>query len=95
VHIISKQNKRDYSNLCNFRPKSVVNIFAKVFEKVILGRLKWHAHQYNWFHENQHGFIPGRSTETAAHQLTNPTADKLHRVWFYETLSPGSSLLGH
>jgi hypothetical protein len=71
VHIISKQNKSDYSNLCNFRPISVVDIFAKVFEKVILGRLKWHAHQHSWFHDNQHGFIPGRSTETAAHQLTN------------------------
>jgi ribonuclease HI len=71
VHIISKQNKSDYSNLCNFRPISVVNIFAKIFEKVILGRLKWHAYQHSWFHDNQHGFIPGRSTETAAHQLTN------------------------
>jgi hypothetical protein len=71
VHIISKKNKSDYSNLSNFRPISVVNILAKVFEKIILGRLKWHANQCNWFHDNQHGFIPGRSTETAAHHLTN------------------------
>jgi hypothetical protein len=71
VHIISKQNKSDYSNLSNFRPISEVNILAKVLEKIILGRLKWHANQCNWFHDNQHGIIPGRSTETAAQQLTN------------------------
>ena len=33
--------------------------------------MKWHANEGTWFNINQHGFIEGKSTETAAHALVD------------------------
>ena len=66
ISIIPKQNKTHYETPENFRLISVLPALGKVFEKIILGRLKWHANEGTWFNINQHGFIEGKSTETAA-----------------------------
>jgi hypothetical protein len=36
-----------------------------------LGRLNWHARDCDWLSEEQHGFLAGKSTETATHSLTS------------------------
>ena len=71
ISIIPKQNKTHYETPENFRLISVLPALGKVFEKIILGRLKWHANEGTWFNINQHGFIEGKSTETAAHALVD------------------------
>ena len=71
VVVIGKPNKQDYTSLNSFRPISLVGNFAKIFEKIILGRLYWTAHKFEWLSSNQHGFREGRSTDTAAHSLTS------------------------
>jgi ribonuclease HI len=48
---------------------SVLPIFSKLLERVILNRLKWFATEEQWFSHFQHGFREGKSTESAAHQL--------------------------
>ena len=63
--------KSSYDTLSSFRPISLGNSFAKIFEKVILGRLQWHAKRGNWVSDNQHGFMDGKSTETAVHSLVD------------------------
>jgi hypothetical protein len=69
VVIIGKPNKTDYESLNSFRPISLVNNLAKILEKVILSRLQWHSSQLSWISANQHGFSPGKSTESAGHAL--------------------------
>ena len=71
VSVIPKPGKPDYSSLSSFRPISVVNAFSKGLEKIILTRLQWLAEEGNWFSDHQHGFRPGRSTESAAHDLVH------------------------
>jgi hypothetical protein len=71
VLIIGKPNKPSYDSLNSFRPISLINNFAKILEKIILGRLQWFAKNENWFSSNQHGFTDGRSTESACHSLTS------------------------
>ncbi len=71
VTVIGKPNKLDYSSLNSFRPISVANCMAKILEKIILGRLMWFARSSNWLSDSQHGFLEGRSTETAAHSLVS------------------------
>ncbi len=71
VLIIGKPNKPSYDSLNSLRPISLINNFAKILEKIILGRLQWFAKNENWFSSNQHGFTDGRPTESACHSLTS------------------------
>ena len=43
VLIIGSPNKPSYVSLNSFRPISLINNFAKILEKIILGRLQWLA----------------------------------------------------
>ena len=49
----------------------MLNLLGKIFEKIIHKRLLWYAEKDNWLSERQHGFMEGRSTETAILKLTN------------------------
>jgi hypothetical protein len=64
-----KPNKLDYSSLNSFRPISLVSNFAKIFEKVVLGRLLWFTNAHEWLNDCQHGFRENRSTDSAAHSF--------------------------
>ena len=57
VLIIGKICKSSYDTLSSFRPIRLGNSFAKIFEKVISGRLQWHAKRGNWVSDNQQGFM--------------------------------------
>jgi hypothetical protein len=71
ITIIQKPNKSNYELLENYRPISVLPTFSKIFERIILSRLKWIAAEGRWFNPGQHGFREGCSTETAAHDLVH------------------------
>jgi hypothetical protein len=71
ITIIQKPNKSNYELLESYRPISVLPTFAKIFERIILSRLKWIAAEGSWFNPGQHGFREGCSTETAAHDLVH------------------------
>ena len=69
VRVIRKQNKRNYSDRKSYRPISVINATGKILEAILLRRLSTVASENNWISHRQHGFVPKRSTETAAHRL--------------------------
>ena len=71
ITIIQKPNKTNYELLENYRPISVIPTFSKIFERIMLSRLKWHAVEEKWFNEGQHGFREGYSTESAIHYLVH------------------------
>ena len=47
-----------------YRPVSLTSHIMKVFEKVIKRNIMTHLFQHNLINPEQHGFIPGRSTQT-------------------------------
>nr|CAH0112580.1 unnamed protein product [Daphnia galeata] len=59
------------SFLSHGNPLNLINNLAKVIEKIVLSRLQWHSSTDRWLSPNQHGFMAGRSTESAGHALVS------------------------
>ena len=51
--------------LSNYRPISVLNIFSKIFERLMCNKLIQFFYQYNVLYQNQFGFRQGHSTHNA------------------------------
>jgi hypothetical protein len=68
VPIFKGGSKNDTSN---YRPISIVSIFAKIFEIIIASRLQDHLIINNLIHANQFGFVKKSSTTSAATNLVN------------------------
>lgn len=62
----------------NYRPISLINNLAKIFEKVLKSRLQDFLHKYNIISDNQYGFRPGMSTNMAVYKLTSLINKSLH-----------------
>lgn len=61
----------------NYRPISVLSVFSKVFEKVILTEVWKYLKKFNIIHDNQHGFRENHSTETATFNFVQYIHDQL------------------
>lgn len=55
----------DASNICNYRPISILPALGKVIEKAVAKRLITFLENNNLLSDNQHGFRQKHSTETA------------------------------
>ena len=81
VTVLKKPNKDSYKSVKSFRPISVLNSLGKIFEKILYERLMWLSTEGKWFGENQHGFRPGKSTESAMHSFAHTVeTNKKNRV---------------
>ena len=70
VIFIPKPGKDSYISPKSFQPISLSNYFLKALERLCVWRVDY-ALQYSPLHANQHGFLPGRSTESAISATTN------------------------
>ena len=61
----------DAENIGNYRPISLLPILSKILEKVIANQLTDFLESNKLLAENQHGFRPNLSTETALLTVTN------------------------
>jgi Reverse transcriptase (RNA-dependent DNA polymerase) len=66
-------------HICNYRPISVINTFAKIFEKCLKVRLVNFLEKNNILHNRQYGFKPGFSTNDAMLDLIGTVKDILER----------------
>ena len=82
--IVPVHKKEDESLVNNYRPISLLPIFAKVFERVIYNSLFNYFLHYKLFTTSQSGFLPGDSCITQLLSITheiqsafddNPTVD--------------------
>lgn len=63
------KNKGDETDMNNYRSISVLSPIAKVFEKIIYNQIFNYFNSNKLLVDNQHGFRPGRSCETALHGI--------------------------
>lgn len=75
--IIPKPNKNTYNELSSFRPIGLINVFAKLLEKLIIGRLTYYMANNNKASNMQYGFKQQTSTIQAIHSALEQI--KLHK----------------
>ena len=63
--------------LNNYRPISVLNIFSKIFERLMYNKLIKFLDKYNILDQNQFGFRQGHSTHHALITLVNKITKSL------------------
>ena len=68
--VIPVYKKGDETQIENYRPISLLSCFSKIFEKVMSNRITEHMLENNLINNNQHGYLKGRSTQTALFQFT-------------------------
>jgi Reverse transcriptase (RNA-dependent DNA polymerase) len=83
--VIPIYKKGQKSQLNNYRPISILPVFSKILEKIVANRLLNFLQQHDILAKNQHGFLPGKSTDSAAAELL----DKV-----YNSLDQGHDTLG-
>ena len=83
----------------NYRPISVLPVFAKVLERVIFNRIYSFLDSQNTLSDNQYGFRKGLSTEmaliTAIDYITDSLDKKFHTVGVFLDLKPGYCFYKH
>jgi len=67
------------TNLTNYRPISLLNVFSKLFEKAIKTRLLNYLEENNLLPTSQFGFRKGLGTEDALAHLTNEINNNLDK----------------
>lgn len=71
VKVLQKPNKPDYRDPNSYRPISLLSVFAKILEKLLINRIMDLLRKNNQISVNQYGFTPQMSTEDALHSLKN------------------------
>ncbi len=61
----------DAENVNNYRPISLLPIISKILEKIVASQLMYYLEKKNLLSNNQHGFRPKLSTETALTVVTD------------------------
>ena len=61
---IHKGGKKSKLKPENYRPVSLTSHIMKIFERVIVTYIIQHLMEKQLFNKNQHGFIPGKSTQS-------------------------------
>ena len=69
--IMIPKKQKSKLNPINYRPISLLEPIAKLFESIINRRIKWYLEDTNLLHDCQFGFRPNRSTHTSLHVMTN------------------------
>ena len=70
-HVVPVFKSGDIENIGNYRPISLLPILSKVLEKIVAIQLMTFLESNRLLTDNQHGFRPNLSTETALLKVTN------------------------
>jgi len=70
IKVIKKAGKTDYRQTSSYRPISLLSVFAKVLEKLLISRIMHYSRSNRLLNNKQYGFMPQKSTEDALHSMT-------------------------
>jgi hypothetical protein len=82
IKVIRKPNKEDYRQTSSYRPISLISVFGKIYEKLIISRIMHFLRINQQLSDKQYGFTPQTSTEDALHSLINFIKDAFQRKGF-------------
>jgi ribonuclease HI len=71
IKVIRKSGNRDYTKPNAYRPISLLSVFAKILEKLLINRINYYLNINGLLNENQYGFTPQKSTTDAIHSAVN------------------------
>jgi hypothetical protein len=71
VKILKKPNKADYTSPKSYRPISLLSVFAKVLEKLLINRINYYLGSKSLLNSKQYGFRPQKSTIDALINVKN------------------------
>jgi hypothetical protein len=69
VKVVRKAGKSDYRKVDVYRPISLLSVFAKILEKILINRISHFLRESDLLSEKQYGFTPQKSTEDALHVM--------------------------
>lgn len=97
--IIPLFKKGDSTLLDNFRPVALLPTISKILERVIYNRIVNFANKNNIFSICQHGFLKGKSTETAIMDFLTKLYENLNKnmksMGLFMDLSKAFDLINH
>ena len=79
VVFIPKRGRANYTNAKAYRPISLASFMLKTMERLIDRHIRRRVLSDTPLHRNQHAYQPGKSCETAIHQLVSRLEDSLDR----------------
>jgi hypothetical protein len=71
--VIPLHNKGDRQDLQNYRPLSLLSVFANVLVKLVKKRLMSHLNKHEYLSNKQYGFRTRRSAKDALEMFMTPT----------------------
>lgn len=87
VKVIPKPAKTDYRDPNAYRPISLIPVFGKILEKLLIDRINYFLHINEALNKNQYGFTPQVSTEDALLSLTRFIQNGFDKKGFVIVLS--------
>ncbi|CAK1598314.1 unnamed protein product [Parnassius mnemosyne] len=75
VVVLRKPGKENYTHPKSYRPIGLLPVLGKVFEKMLIQRIKWHITPK--LSRRQYGFMPQRSTEDSLYDMMQLIKSKL------------------
>jgi len=91
--------KGDRHDMNNYRPISVISVFAKLLERIMYNRLISFFHKHNILTEVQNGFRKGKCIETATQALIERIQEaidkRMYSIGIFIDLSKAYDVLNH
>jgi hypothetical protein len=78
LKLIKKNNGKKDSDPKSYRPISLLCVFAKVLEKILINRINYHFYSNNLINSSQFGFKSQSSTEDAILKIVNKVTERLN-----------------
>jgi len=87
IKVLLKSNDKPQQEITSYRLISLLCVFAKTLEKLLIDRINWYLYHNNLLSEKQFGFKPQNSTQTAINHLIKKVEIQLKRKLFLHFIS--------
>jgi len=91
--------KGDKHDMKNYRPISIIPVFAKILEKLMYNRIISFVQKNNIFSEAQNGFMKGKSIDTAAQsfidRIQKALDKRINTIGIFIDLTKAYNVLNH